>query len=235
MSELFEQDAVEAAAEQALETAAEAMQPAAAAVQDAAAAVQQTAGAAVQEAPIHLTMDPFAAAPAAPDIPLAETAVAMAADRTYDDSMLTEEEKQMVKDFASQIDVTNTAQVLQYGAGAQAKVASFSEKALDNVKTKDLGEVGGLITNVVTELKGFDVDEEQKGILGFFKKKANDLNSLKIKYDKADANINKIVEALEKHQVTLMKDTATLDQLYNLNLTYYKELTMYILAGKQKL
>ena len=209
-----------------------------AAVQAAEEAVKE-AQAAVQTAPaeekISLTFDPFAETPAAPDIPLADTAVTMAASRTYDDSMLTEEEKEMVKNFAGQIDVTNTSQVLQYGAGAQAKVASFSEKALENVKTKDLGEVGGLITDVVTELKGFDVDEEQKGVFGFFKKKANDLTALKTKYDKADANINKIVEALEKHQITLMKDTATLDQLYNLNLTYYKELTMYILAGKQKL
>ena len=156
-------------------------------------------------------------------------------ERTYDDSMLSEEEKKMVAEFAKQIDVMNTAQVLQYGAGAQAKVAGFSEKALDNVKTKDLGEVGGLISSAVTELKGFDVEEEQKGLFGRIKKKANDLTAMKAKYAKAETNINKIVDSLEKHQVTLMKDTATLDQLYQLNLTYYKELTMYILAGKQKL
>ncbi|MBQ4253462.1 MAG: toxic anion resistance protein, partial [Erysipelotrichaceae bacterium] len=149
--------------------------------------------------------------------------------------MLSEEEKKMVAEFAKQIDVMNTAQVLQYGAGAQAKVAGFSEKALDNVKTKDLGEVGGLISSAVTELKGFDVEEEQKGLFGRIKKKANDLTAMKAKYAKAETNINKIVDSLEKHQVTLMKDTATLDQLYQLNLTYYKELTMYILAGKQKL
>ena len=156
-------------------------------------------------------------------------------ERTYDDSMLSEEEKKMVAEFAKQIDVMNTAQVLQYGAGAQSKVAGFSEKALDNVKTKDLGEVGGLISSAVTELKGFDADEEQKGFFGKIKRKANDLTALKAKYAKAETNINKIVDSLEKHQVTLMKDTATLDQLYQLNLTYYKELTMYILAGKQKL
>ncbi len=156
-------------------------------------------------------------------------------ERTYDDSMLSEEEKKMVAEFAKQIDVMNTAQVLQYGAGAQSKVAGFSEKALDNVKTKDLGEVGGLISSAVTELKGFDADEEQKGFFGRVKRKANDLTALKAKYAKAETNINKIVDSLEKHQVTLMKDTATLDQLYQLNLTYYKELTMYILAGKQKL
>ena len=156
-------------------------------------------------------------------------------ERTYDDSMLSEEEKKMVAEFAKQIDVMNTAQVLQYGAGAQSKVAGFSEKALDNVKTKDLGEVGGLISSAVTELKGFDAEEEQKGFFGRVKRKANDLTALKAKYAKAETNINKIVDSLEKHQVTLMKDTATLDQLYQLNLTYYKELTMYILAGKQKL
>ena len=156
-------------------------------------------------------------------------------ERTYDDSMLSEEEKKMVAEFAKQIDVMNTAQVLQYGAGAQSKVAGFSEKALDNVKTKDLGEVGGLISSAVTELKGFDAEEEQKGVFGRVKRKANDLTALKAKYAKAETNINKIVDSLEKHQVTLMKDTATLDQLYQLNLTYYKELTMYILAGKQKL
>jgi len=156
-------------------------------------------------------------------------------ERTYDDSMLSEEEKKMVAEFAKQIDVMNTAQVLQYGAGAQSKVAGFSEKALDNVKTKDLGEVGGLISSAVTELKGFDADEEQKGFFGRVKRKANDLTALKAKYAKAETNINNIVDSLERHQVTLMKDTATLDQLYQLNLTYYKELTMYILAGKQKL
>ena len=156
-------------------------------------------------------------------------------ERMYDDSMLSEEEKKMVAEFAKQIDVMNTAQVLQYGAGAQSKVAGFSEKALDNVKTKDLGEVGGLISSAVTELKGFDAEEEQKGFFGRVKRKANDLTALKAKYAKAETNINKIVDSLEKHQVTLMKDTATLDQLYQLNLTYYKELTMYILAGKQKL
>ncbi len=152
----------------------------------------------------------------------------------YDDSMLTEEEKEMVRNFAGQIDITNSAQVMQYGAGAQQKVASFSEQALDNVKTKDLGEVGDMISGVITELKGFDA-EESKGFLGVFKKKANDLAGLKAKYAKAESNINTIIETLEKHQITLMKDSATLDQLYNLNLTYYKELTMYILAGKQKL
>lgn len=152
-----------------------------------------------------------------------------------DDSMLSDEEKQMVKDFAAQIDIANSAQVLQYGAGAQQKVASFSKKALENVRTKDLGEVGDMITGVVTELKNFDAGEEEKGLFGFFKKNVDKLTTLKTKYQKAETNVNHIVEALEQHQVTLMKDVATLDQLYELNKTYYKELTMYILAGKQKL
>ena len=226
-------DAVMEKAEKAFESANQATAQA----QQAVEAVQSAAAATAQK--ITLTLDEAPAAPSAEVTQAVEAVEAMSEEelkrRSYDDSMLTEEEKQMVASFAEKIDVTNTAQVLQYGAGAQAKVAGFSEQALENVKTKDLGEVGNLISGVIGELKGFDVDEEQKGILGFFKKKANDLNTLKIKYDKADANINKIVEALEAHQVTLMKDTATLDQLYELNLTYYKELTMYILAGKQKL
>ena len=141
----------------------------------------------------------------------------------------------MVKDFAAQIYIANSAQVLQYGAGAQQKVASFSEKALENVRTKELGEVGDMITGVVTELKNFDAGEEEKGLFGFFKKNVDKLTTMKTKYQKAETNVNHIVEALEQHQVTLMKDVATLDQLYELNKTYYKELTMYILAGKQKL
>ncbi len=153
----------------------------------------------------------------------------------YDDSMLSEDEKKMVKDFAAQIDISNSAQVLQYGVGAQQKVANFSEKALENVKTKDLGEVGDMITGVVTELRSFDAGEEEKGLFGFFKKNVDKLTTMTTKYQKAETNVNHIVEALEQHQVTLMKDVATLDQLYALNMTYYKELTMYILAGKQKL
>lgn len=184
------------------------------------------------EAPT-LTFEPFKEEPQMP----AETkkAEAPASVPEYDDSMLTEEEKKMVKDFAAQIDISNSTQVLQYGAGAQQKVAAFSEKALENVRTKDLGEVGDMISGVVTELKSFDVEEEEKGFLGLFKKNVNKLTAMKAKYQKAEANVNQIVEALEQHQVTLMKDVATLDQLYELNKTYYKELTMYILAGKQKL
>lgn len=180
-----------------------------------------------------LTFEPFKEELQTPAEAKTEQAPAQPAD--YDDSMLTEQEKKMVKDFASQIDITNSTQVLQYGAGAQQKVASFSEKALENVRTKDLGEVGDMISGVVTELKSFDVEEEEKGFLGLFKKNVNKLTAMKTKYAKAETNVNQIVEALEQHQVTLMKDVATLDQLYELNKTYYKELTMYILAGKQKL
>ena len=151
-----------------------------------------------------------------------------------DDSMLSEEEKKMVEAFSQQIDITNSTQVMQYGAGAQQKVASFSEKALDNVRTKDLGQMGDLITDVVTELKGFD-QEEEKGFFGRFKKGANKMATMRTRYEKAEKNIDAIVANLEKHQVTLMRDAASLDQLYALNLNYYKELTMYIIAGRKKL
>lgn len=148
---------------------------------------------------------------------------------------LTPEEQKMVNDFASQIDLTNTQLILQYGAGSQKKIAEFSETALNNVRTKDMGEIGQMLTDVVTELKNFDDVEEEKGFLGFFKKNKNKLESMKIKYDNAEQNINKICEAMEAHQITLLKDVAMLDKMYELNLNYFKELSMYILAGKQKL
>ena len=148
--------------------------------------------------------------------------------------VLTEQEKKMVADFAATIDVENTTQILQYGAGTQKKMADFSDAALANVRTQDLGEVGGLITNVVGELKGFDADED-KGFFGFFRKQANKLEMMKAKYDKAEVNVAKIGDALQQHQFRLMKDSAVLDQMYEQNLVYFKELTMYILAGKQKL
>ena len=151
-----------------------------------------------------------------------------------DDSMLSEEEKKMVEAFAGQIDLSDSAAVLQYGAGAQKKMADFSETALDNVKTKDLGEVGTLLSDVVTELKSFDAEEE-KGFLGFFKKSSNTLTAMKAKYAKAEVNVDRICQVLEGHQVQLLKDAAMLDKMYELNLTYFKELTMYILAGKKKL
>lgn len=151
-----------------------------------------------------------------------------------DESILTDEERRTVDAFASQIDLTNSAMILQYGAGTQKKMADFSEDALDNVRSKDLGEVGELLSGVVRELKGFD-EEEEKGFLGLFKKASNRIESMKAKYAKAETNINEIVKVLEKHQVLLMKDTALLDKMYELNLTYFKELSMYILAGKKKL
>ncbi len=148
--------------------------------------------------------------------------------------ILSPEEQKMVDDFASQIDLTNTQLVMQYGAGSQKKIADFSETALNSVRTKDMGEIGDLLTDVVAELKNFD-EEEEKGFLGLFKKGGNKLTSMKAKYDKAEANINKICEAMEQHQITLLKDVAMLDKMYDLNLNYFKELSMYILAGKQKL
>lgn len=151
-----------------------------------------------------------------------------------DDSMLSESEKKQVDAFAKQIDIRDSNIVLQYGSGAQKKMAAFSEKAIENVKTKDMGEVGKLLSDVVIELKGFD-EEEEKGIFGFFKKQGNKLQMLKTKYDKAEVNIGKITDALETHQVTLMKDTAMLDKMYELNLAHFKELTMYIIAGKKRL
>ena len=155
-------------------------------------------------------------------------------DPALDDSILTEEERRQVDAFASQIDLTNSTLVLQYGAGTQKKMADFSESALENVRSKDLGEVGDLLSGVVTELKSFD-EEEEKGFFGFFKKSSNKIAAMKAKYAKAEENVNQIVKALEKHQVQLMKDTALLDKMYELNLTYFKELSMYILAGKKKL
>lgn len=148
--------------------------------------------------------------------------------------VLTPQEQKMVDDFAAQIDITNTQMVMQYGAGSQKKIADFSESALNNVRTKDMGEIGQMLADVVTELKDFG-EEEEKGFLGLFKKGSNKLESLKIKYDKAETNINKICKVMEEHQVTLLKDAAMLDKMYELNLNYFKELSMYILAGKQKL
>ena len=148
---------------------------------------------------------------------------------------LTPQEQKMVDDFAAQIDLTNTQQVMQYGSGSQKKIADFSESALGNVRTKDMGEIGKMLTDVVAELRSFD-DEEDKGFLGnLFKKPAAKLSDMKAKYDKAEVNVNKICKVMEGHQVTLLKDIAMLDKMYELNMQYYKELSMYILAGKQKL
>ena len=148
--------------------------------------------------------------------------------------VLTPQEQQMVNDFAAKIDVENTAQIMQFGAGTQKKMAEFSDAALANVRTQDLGEVGDLIVNVVGELKGFDMPEA-KGLLGFFKKKAGELENMKNRFAKAEANVATISDALQDHQVRLLKDSAVLDKMYDQNLAYFKELSMYILAGKQKL
>ena len=165
-----------------------------------------------------------------PELVVAETTTVQEAKQP----VLTPEEQRMVDEFAAKIDVENTAQILQYGAGTQKKMADFSDAALANVRTQDLGEVGDLITDVVGELQGMDA-EEQKGIFGFFRKQANKLEVMKTRYAKAEANVEKIADALQQHQVRLLKDSAVLDKMYEQNLAYFKELTMYILAGKQKL
>jgi uncharacterized protein YaaN involved in tellurite resistance len=152
-----------------------------------------------------------------------------------EDAYLTEEEKKMVDEFADKIDITNSNSILQYGVGAQKKIADFSETALNNVKTKDLGEIGEMLTNVVGELKNFESTDEKKGFLGFFKKTAGKVSQIKVKYDKVEGNINKICSALETHQIQLLKDIAMLDKMYEINKVYFKELSMYILAGKKKL
>ena len=153
-----------------------------------------------------------------------------------EDTPLSPEERKMVNDFAEKIDITNSQMVLQYGAASQKKLSDFSETALSRVKTKDMGETGELITNLISELQGFDATTEQpKGIFGFFKKTANSIEQLKTRYDSADKNVERIKAQLEDHQVTLMKDITMLDKMYELNLVYFKELTMYILAGKKKL
>ncbi len=148
---------------------------------------------------------------------------------------LSPEEQAMVDSFAQKIDITNSQQVLQYGSACQKKIGDFSEAALAKVSTKDLGEVGEMITDLIGELKNFDAEEEEKGLFGFFKKKSNQIAALKSKYDKAETNVENIQSMLEGHQVQLLKDIAMLDKMYELNMAYFKELSMYILAGKQKL
>ena len=203
---------------------------------------------------LTLTPDLSAAAPAAPEAPTltldptpaaAQTApvdeAALQAQREanavkLDESRLSEAERKMVDDFAQKIDITDANLVLQYGAAAQKNIAAFSENALNSVRTKDLGEVGEALSSLVVELKRVGTPEEKKGgLFGFFQKKKDDLESLRVAYSKAETNVDRIAEMLEKHQVTLMKDVAMLDQMYDLNMKYYKELTMYILAGKKRL
>ncbi|MFR2466678.1 MAG: toxic anion resistance protein, partial [Clostridia bacterium] len=156
-------------------------------------------------------------------------------DTEMDESNFTEEEKKMVEEFSETIDLRNSAVVLQYGASSQKKIADFSQSALESVRTKDLGEVGDMITDLVVELKGFSAEPEDKGFLGIFKKAGNSVAKMKAKYDKAEVNVDKICGMLEDHQIQLMKDITMLDKMYDLNLTYFKELTMYIVAGKKKL
>jgi len=181
-----------------------------------------------------LTLDPFETVQQQEAPAFMETVKPMEKP-VFEESSLTETERRQVNEFANQIDLNNSNVILQYGAGAQKKMADFSESALDNVRTKDLGEVGDMLTNVVTELKSFDVEEEEKGLFGLFKKTSNRITAMKAKYDKAEVNVNKISSVLEGHQVQLLKDVAVLDKMYDLNKTYFKELTMYILAGKKKL
>ena len=160
---------------------------------------------------------------------------AEAVKKEMEQTVLSPEEQQMVDSFAKKIDIENTSQILQYGAGTQKKMADFSDAALENVRTQDLGEVGELITQVVGELRDFDAAEEEKGFLGFFKKQGSKIENMKNRYAKAEVNVQKITTSLQDHQMRLMKDSAVLEKMYAQNLNYYKELTMYILAGKQKL
>ena len=197
---------------------------------------------------LTLTPDSAATQPQAPSLtlePNADQQQAQAAQQAaqaqreanavkIDESMLTEAERKMVDDFAQKIDVTDSNLVLQYGAAAQKNIASFSENALSNVKTKDLGQVGDALSQLVGELKTFG-QPEKKGLAGLFQKKRNELEVMKASYAKAESNVDRIVKVLEDHQVTLMKDIAMFDQMYELNTKYYKELTMYIIAGKKRL
>lgn len=177
-----------------------------------------------------LTMDPFGI-----DEEKQPPAAAPSYTEVVEEPNLTEEEQKMVDNFVNQINLSDSNAILQYGAGAQKKLADFSESALNNVKGQELGEVGDMLAQVVTQLKDFDVDEEEKGFFGLFKKASNKVTAMKAKYSKAEANVDKIVDVLEGHQIQLMKDTAMLDKMYETNLSYFKELTMYIQAGKQKL
>ena len=192
----------------------------------------------------ELTLSPDTAAEAVPQLTLTpEAPAAPAQEETkpevtpvqMDENLLSDAEKQAVEAFSKKIDLTDSQMILQYGSAAQKNVAGFSENALNSVRTKDLGEVGKSLSELVVELKGFGEEEEKKGLFGFFKKTGNKLEAMKAQYAKVEANVDKIVRELEQHQVTLLKDVAMFDQMYELNLKYYKELTMYILAGKRKL
>ncbi len=181
-----------------------------------------------------LTFDVNQEAEAAEQMVEAPTAAPVTAPEFTEES-LTEEERRMVDEFSEKIDIRNSQAVLQYGVGTQKKMADFSEAALKNVRTKDLGEVGNMLSSLVTELKSFEIDENEKGLKGIFKKQANKTTALKAKYAKAEVNVNNVSNVLENHQQTLLKDVALLDKMYDVNLSYFKELSMYILAGKKKL
>ena len=190
----------------------------------------------------ELTLEPTAAAEAVPQLTLEPTAPEVPEPEEkkiepveMDEKLLTDEEKKAVEEFSHKIDVRDTNMILQYGAAAQKSVAGFSESALNNVRSKDLGEIGQDLSRLVVELKGFGDGEEKKGFMGLFKKAGNRLESMKAQYGKVEANVEKIAQSLEQHQITLLKDVAMFDQMYELNLKYYKELTMYILAGKKRL
>ena len=192
----------------------------------------------------ELTLTPGAAQEAVPELTLSPAAQEQPAQEPekpevtpvqMDENLLSDAEKKAVEDFSKKIDLTDSQLVLQYGAAAQKNVAGFSENALNSVRTKDLGEVGKSLSDLVVELKGFGEEEEKKGLFGLFKKTGNKLEAMKAQYAKVEANVDKIVRELEQHQVTLLKDVAMFDQMYELNLKYYKELTMYILAGKKRL
>lgn len=193
---------------------------------------------------IKLTLNPTVAAPEAATavaaaeeaISEAETIVQQVQADTVNVQQFSEEEQQMIDAFSKQIDITDANLVFSYGAAAQQNISQFSDAALKNVKTKDLDEIGDAIADLVTELRGFDTDEEEsKGFFGFFKKQRDNVTTMKAKYDETEVNVNKIVEALEGHQIQLLKDIAMLDRLYDQNLTYFKELSMYIVAGKKRL
>ena len=192
----------------------------------------------------ELTLDPNTAAaaetvpqltltPEAPEPPKVEEKKAEPVE--MDDKLLSDEEKKAVEEFSHKINIRDTNMILQYGAAAQKSVAGFSESALNNVRSKDLGEVGQDRSQLVVELKGFGEGEEKKGFMGLFKKAGNRLETMKAQYSKVEANVDRIAQSLEQHQITLLKDVAMFDQMYELNLKYYKELTMYILAGKKRL
>lgn len=197
--------------------------------------VYKTMNDSFQEIPTPtLTFEPLETEQTA-DVLQSAAAPAQPAPLLPDESALTAEEQRMVDDFAAKISLSDSNLILQYGSGAQKKIADFSENTLNSVRTKDLGQIGEMLTGVVTELKGFEDDENEKGFLGLFKKSSNKISTMRAKYAKAEANIDQICKALESHQIQLLKDVAMLDKMYELNKVYFKELSMYIIAGKKKL